>query len=158
MKGFSLIELMVAILLSSVVIGLVSLNYKNLSKLIDRLSEEVVFREQYLVFLLLLEDDFQQAENFTTTDQEELKNLVFKIDLNKDNDFNDSGENIGYRWDETNIEIDRRSGKGSYQTVLDDVDDFAWKQVSTSPICYKLTIADTFNTLPRTTLYCRNAP
>ncbi len=154
-KGFSLIELMVTLVICSLTIGFISLNFNNLNRLVTRFTESVIFKEQYLIFLLQFEDDYQQAEILTEADPDGMDNMEFRIDHNNDGDYDDSSERIAYRWDSSNNRIDKKSGKGSFQALLEGVSDFNWTKTGSHPLCHQLDITDGFSGVKKTTHYCR---
>jgi prepilin-type N-terminal cleavage/methylation domain-containing protein len=157
-RGFSLIEVMIAIAIVGLVMGLVGTNFAGLQRIATRYNEQVVFNEQYLIFLLKFEEDYQQAEIKTNIDIGLLDDLTFQIDYNQDGNFDDPGERIAYRWNSSNKRIDRKSGNGSFQAFLDGIARFDWNRTSLSPICYRLKVVSTFNDAEKSIDYCRAVP
>jgi len=154
-NGFSLIELMVTLVICCLTIGFISLNFNNLNRLVTCFTEYVIFKEQYLIFLLQFEDDYQQADLLTETDLDSMDNMEFRDDRNNDGDYDDSSERIAYRWDSPNNKIDRKSGEGSFQALLDGVSGLKWTQTSSNPLCHQLKLSNIFSEENRIICYCR---
>ena len=101
------------------------------------------------------EEEYQVAEGESDSERENLRRLVFQQDLNLDGDTQDSGENIAYRWNEKERRIDRKSGKGYFQALLDGVIFFSWRATSTDLACHEMKIQDAFSLETREIIFCR---
>ena len=154
-QGYSLIELMVTLVISSVLLAVVSQNFNGLNRVVQRFIENTVYREQYLIFLLKFEEDYHQSDYFVKDDLLKFDQLEFTFDLNGDGDRLDSGEKVAYRWNEDKNRIDRKSGNGSYQAFLDGVIAFTWTRTSTVPICYRMTTNSAFSQMISELNFCR---
>ncbi len=155
LKGFSLIEILVTILISSLLIGIFSASFPSLKRTANTFLEQTIFQEQYLVFLLKFEEEYQKAEICSQSDLDNLDLLVFQQDLNLDGDYSDSGERISYRWNSSEKRIDRKSGNGSFQALLDGVSNFSWNRIGGDPICHHQKITAVFNAKEKVILFCR---
>lgn len=154
-KGFSLVEVMIATAIASVAIGVISANFGSLKRLSDSFNYQVAYNEQMLIFLLKFEEDYHQSDLSNQDDQEGIKNLVFKLDHNFDGDYLDSGETISYRWNAENSRIDRKSGKGYFQSFLEGITSFSWTEISESPLCHEMIVKDVFKNLSKKIRFCR---
>ena len=143
--GFSILELMITLIITSIVVGLLSTNISGIKKLASAFNEQAIFREQYLIFLLKFEEDYQLAEIQKDMSRSDLDELAFMFDLNKDEDYEDPGERVSYKWNEAKNRVDRKSGNGSYQAFLDGIESFSWKRISIMPVCHQMTIISVFN-------------
>ncbi|MFH2130105.1 MAG: prepilin-type N-terminal cleavage/methylation domain-containing protein [bacterium] len=153
-RGFSLVEMLVTILVGAVLMGIVSTNVPRLKKMADKFLNQALYEEQYLVFLLKLEDEYQQSAISNPESVERIGQLIFEQDENLDGDLNDSGERIAYRWNEKEQRIDRKSGSGNYQALLEGITAFSWAQTGDAPVCHQLEIRNVFSPKPRTVVYC----
>ncbi len=153
--GFSVVELMITIVITGIVVGLVSSNLTGLQKIATRFNEQAAFREQYLIFLLKFEEDYQQAEIKSNMEVASLDDLLFQTDLNLDGDNFDAGEKIAYRWNKKYKRIDRKSGNGSFQAFVESVDQFNWQRISNQPICHQLILSSVFTKAEYKVDHCR---
>ncbi len=154
-KGFSLIEILVTILIGGILFGVLSTSFPSLNRTANTFLEQTVFQEQYLIFLLKFEEEFQQAENVSQSDLDNMDQLIFNQDLNLDGDYLDSGERISYRWNSSEERIDRKSGNGNFQAFLDGITDFSWSRIGDDPFCYQQKIKDIFNVKEKVIVFCR---
>ncbi len=155
-KGISLVEVMVTIVVCSIFVGIISSNYSGLKKISNRFLAQTIFEEQYLIFLLKFEEDYQQAELVTQTDIDNLDNLIFNQDLNMDGDLHDSAEQIAYRWNKKESRIDHKSGNAYFQSFLDGITGFTWIRTGSPPICHDLKIKTVFSSREREVRFCRH--
>lgn len=146
------------IVIGAVLMGVVSTNFPQLKRAADTFLGQAFFEEQYLIFLLKFEDEYHQAITYEPDGVERIGKLVFEYDENMDGDLNDSGEKIAYRWNSKKQRIDRKSGKGYFQALLEGVTAFSWKQVGVTPVCHELQVQSIFSTKFRKTLYCLDLP
>ncbi|MBT4090641.1 MAG: prepilin-type N-terminal cleavage/methylation domain-containing protein [Deltaproteobacteria bacterium] len=153
-RGFSLVEILVTIVIGAVLMGIVSTSFPLLKRAADKFLNQAVFQEQYLIFLLKLEDEYHQAAIYSPDNAAQIDQLIFEQDGNLDGDLSDSGERITYRWNSKKQRIDRKSGNGNFQALLEGVIDFSWETISQSPVCHQLKVQDIFSTKPRTVVYC----
>lgn len=154
-KGFSLIEVMVSILVVGIVAGVISNSFPNIKNVVERFMDTIAFREQLIVFLLIFDEDYQSAD-WEENEWAALDELSFKTDHNLDDDFEDSGEWIRYRWNESKSRIERRSGKGYYQSLVEGISEFSWKRIGNSPICHQMLVRSIV--MPKTAkkiVFCR---
>ena len=79
-------ELMITLVITGIIIGLISSNLNGLKKLASRFNEQAVFREQYLIFLLKFEEDYQAGDLQFEKGITLLDSLNFQSDLNMDGD------------------------------------------------------------------------
>jgi prepilin-type N-terminal cleavage/methylation domain-containing protein len=153
-RGVSLVEVMVTIVIGAILMGVVSNSFPQLKRAADRFLNQALFEEQYLIFLLRFEDEYQQAASYDPEAVEQIGQMMFKQDENLDGDLNDSGERIGYRWNEKEQRIDRKSGSGNYQALLDGVTGFSWTQIKDTPVCHELQLQTAFTNQTRRARYC----
>jgi prepilin-type N-terminal cleavage/methylation domain-containing protein len=153
-SGFSLAEIMVTIVIAAVLMGIVSTNFPVLKRAANKFLNQVVYQEQYLIFLLKLEDEYQQSALYEPDDTTQIGKMTFVQDENLDGDFEDSGERIVYRWNKKKQRIDRKSGNGYYQALLEGVTGFSWEEISQSPTCHQLGVQDVFSVEPRKVVFC----
>ena len=128
-KGLSLIEVLVTLIISSLLIGIISVNFPMLKRASDRFIQQTLFLKQYYIFLMILEEDYQQAELEDLDDLALLDNMEFLVDVNLDGDYADSSENIAYRWNKQKRRIDRKSGKAKFQSLLEGIHNFNWERI-----------------------------
>lgn len=148
---------MVTLIVSSIFIAIISQNFGSIQRSVQNFTLLANYREQHLIFLLKFEEDFHRCE---LTDQSALSNLdqmQFSFDLNQDGDWLDSGEKIGYRWNSIKQRIDRKSGNGHFQALLDGISGFSWKKTGSSPLCYKMTVKNIYSMKESETVYCRGS-
>jgi prepilin-type N-terminal cleavage/methylation domain-containing protein len=157
-KGFSLIEVMISILIVGILAGIAGSNFGNIRRTINGFIESTAFREQMLIFLLKLDEEYQQAEITNPSGIELLDQLTFAFDYNFDGDTADSGEMIRYRWNSDKSRIERKSGKGSYQSLLEGVTNFTWRRRGTDPPCHQMRLQTVYNPIENTIEFCRAAP
>lgn len=155
--GLSLMELMVTLVIVSIVVGLISQNFANLSRVTNRFVESVVLKEQLTIFLLQFENDYHQSELDSSSDATNLDDLKFSFDLNRDGDYNDSGERIQYRWNASKKRIDRKSGNGNFQSLLEGITAFSWEKAEFNNYCHLMTIENPFRKTKDRISYCRSA-
>lgn len=153
-SGFSLAEIMVTVVISAVLMGIVSTNFPMLKRAADKFLNQTVFEEQYLIFLLKFEDEYHQASIYDPEGAARIDQLIFEQDENLDGDLNDSGERIRYRWNKKEQRIDRKSGDGYYQALLEGITAFSWKRIGQSPVCHQLEVRIIFSTEPKKIVYC----
>lgn len=154
-NAFSLIEVMVTLTVIALVSAVISVNLPALNRISQQFISQVTFKEDYLLFLMIFEDDFHTAELVTAEDLSNMNNLLFQSDLNFDSDFEDPKEKIRYRWNSSHKRIDRKSGNGNFQSLLEGIDTFEWDQTSDNPACFKATLKDIYHKNTRTITYCR---
>jgi len=153
-RGFSIIEVMVTIFIGAILTGIVSSNLPQLKRVADRFLDQAFFEEQYLIFLLKLEDEYHQAAVYGPGEIGKIDQLLLEQDQNLDGDLNDSGEKIAYRWNDSEKRIDRKSGSGYFQSMLEGVTGFSWSRVRENPVCHELLIQNAFSQTQRKTRYC----
>ena len=154
-KGISLIEIVVALLVGSIILGTISSNLPSIRRSTNSFLKQVNFQENLRIFLLLFEDNFRSAEILDNKDKLALNELIFRQDHNFDGDFNDKTEKIVYRWNSTKSRIDRKSGNGGFQSILEGVSSMSWNKTSDTPLCFELIISENFQKSPHQYLYCR---
>lgn len=152
--AFSLMEVLVTITISSLLIGIISIQLPAMKRLSDQFLSVSMFEEPYLIFLLRFEQEFRQAEKIYPSDLTHLATMTFRKDLNLDGDYLDSGEKIAYRWNEQKQRIDRKSGKGYYQAILDGVTYFQWTKIHEAPICYQMELESVYSTIRKQVNFC----
>lgn len=153
--GFSLIEVMVTLLICSILLAIVSQNFSGIQRSVRNFTHLANYREQYIVFLLKFEEDFYRSELLGQSNISSFEQLQFAFDLNEDGDWSDSGERIAYRWNLKEQRIDRKSGDGYFQALLDGVSGFSWERTGTSPLCFKMTVQNSYSQTDSKTFYCR---
>lgn len=154
--GFSLIEILVALLINSILIGLFLTNYPSLKSMTDRFLERTVFEEKYLIFLIKLQDHYQQSELISSTDVKNIDQMEFKIDRNLDGDYNDSAERISYNWNPIKLQVEQARGADTPKAILEGVNRFSWERISDVPFCYRIELTTLYRKLTRKMTFCRN--
>ncbi|MBT4289841.1 MAG: prepilin-type N-terminal cleavage/methylation domain-containing protein [Deltaproteobacteria bacterium] len=153
LKGFSLIELLVTLIIVTILIGIISTQFPVFNKLINRYSDQSLFKENYLVFLSIFSKDFYESELYEHLNKDV---ILFKLDLNFDSDYKDATENISYRWNTGKSRIERKSGKGNFQVILDGVDQLKWEfDVINEMICLNVQIKSVFSIKYNIVEFCR---
>ena len=104
-----------------------------------------MLEEEYLIFLTVFERDYSQAEVLTDETLQDLDRMRFRIDSNSDGDYLDAGESIQYRWNKDRKRMDRKSGKGSFQSFLEGIQAFSWRKVTDTPLCYRMTLQTVYS-------------
>lgn len=155
-KGFSLLEVMITLLILSLISGIISYNLPMLTRISHHFVSQAVYKEDYLLFLMIFEDDFHSADLTDPQSTENMRSLIFKSDLNFDGDFNDAKEQMSYRWNSAKKRIDRKIGNGYFQSLLEGVEQFDWTEISAAPLCFKATFRSIFQTEGRSIQYCRD--
>ena len=135
--------------------GVLSSQLPAMARLSNRFLSQVLFEEEFLIFVTLLEDDYQEAAVYFEADRKKLDQLQFQADRNMDGDFLDSGESISYRWNPLTSRIDRKSGNGYFQAFLERIDHFKWERVQNDPICHQMSIKTPIDQRERQVLFCR---
>lgn len=153
-RGFSLTEVMVTLVIAAILLGIVSASFPQLKRVSDRFLNQAFFEEQYLIFLLRFEDEYRQAASMNPDAAAEIGQLTFELDENMDGDLEDAGERIAYRWNKKKQRIDRKSGSGYFQALLEGVTAFSWREVSPNPVCHEMAIQSGFSVRPRVVRYC----
>ena len=142
-KGFSLIELLVTLIIVSILIGVMSTQFPVFNKVINRYSDQSLFKENYLVFLSIFSKDFYESELYEHLNKDV---ILFKLDLNFDADYKDAAEKISYRWHTGKSRIERKSGNGNFQGILDGVCHLKWEFImSNETICLNVQIKSVFS-------------
>ncbi len=157
-KGFSLIEVMISIFILGLAGGIISSNFGSIKRSMTGFIDSAAFREQMMIFLLKLDEDYQQAEVTNESEDGLLDQLLFRVDLNLDGDYDDSGESIQYRWNQTKSRIERKSGKGAFQALIEGIDRFSWKREDSDPPCHRLLLRTVFSGAEKEILFCRIEP
>lgn len=147
-----MIEVLVTLVVTSIVIGIISSSFPGLNRLADTFLRMTVFEEQNMIFLLKFEEEFQLAE---IREESDIDQMIFHQDANLDGDFEDSGERIAYRWNSKKYRMDRKSGNGNFQALVDGVAYFDWSRISDDPLCYRMQWQSTFSEIRQTTSFCR---
>lgn len=154
-KGISLIEMIIALTVGSIIIATVSNNLPRLRKAANIYINQVNFEEDLRIFLILFEENFRSAEILNQNDKLNTNKLVFRQDYNLDGDYKDKAETISYRWNTAKFRIDRKSGKGNFQSILEGISSMSWNKISEMPFCFELIISEYFRTHPQKHLFCR---
>ena len=155
-SGFSLVEVLVSMVIVCLFLGIVSSTVPGFHRVIGHYLDQSMMEEEYLVFLLVFERDYNQAEVITRASLNALDALIFQHDSNDDGDYLDSGESVQYRWNAAKGRIDRKSGKGYYQAFLDGIISFSWERIENTPICHQLMVTSIFSNHQKTMKFCRS--
>ena len=152
-KGFSLIEVLITLVIISVLLGIISTQFPVFNKLINRYSDQFLFKENYLVFLAILSKDFYESELYEP-DEENI--IQFKLDLNFDLDYKDAAENISYRWNRGKNRLERKSGKGNFQVILNGLEQLKWDFINVNQAtCLKIQTKSFFSSKTDSISFCR---
>ena len=155
-SGFSLVEILVTLVIASSIIGIMATGIPNFRRTLKKYLDQSLLEEEYLIFLVVFERDYSQAEVTNTTALENLDDMVFRIDYNSDGDYLDSGERIQYRWNKKKKRIDRKSGKGYFQSFLEGIQNFTWQKVKKAPVCHRMTLQTIFSDNRKSLTFCRH--
>ncbi len=154
-SGFSLVEVLVTLVVICSFMGVVSTSVPGVEKTIGGFLQQLTLEEEYLIFLVLFEKDYNFAEVSTTSDLIGLDSMKFQRDHNNDGDFLDSGEAIQYRWNSEKQRIDRKSGNGYFQAFLEGIDAFSWEKTGSQPVCYEMKLLPIISQKSKTVTFCR---
>lgn len=154
--GFSLVEILTTLAIVCGFIGIVSAAIPGFRKTLGKYLDQSMTEEAYLIFLVVFERDYNQAEVPTAQMRENLDDMLFRIDFNSDGDFLDPGERIQYRWNRKKNRIDRKSGKGSFQAFFGGVRSFSWQRAEKAPNCHRMTLKTLFSDNLKSLQFCRS--
>jgi hypothetical protein len=146
---------MVTITIGAILIGIVSSGFPSLNRMAGRLMSQTGFETEYLIFLLKLEDEYRQAVLLVENDRQNMDQMVFRQSRNPAESASQNDVRIAYRWNAGERRIDRKSGDGYFQALLDGVNALSWQRTTTQPLCHRLTVQDVFYPSARVVLFCR---
>lgn len=142
-KGFTLIELMVAMAVSSILMLAIMTSYEN--QLRSHLTQQSVadMHQNARAAMILMKNEIQMA-GYDPTHKADARFLAvtnstvqFETDLNEDGDCDDGNENVQYRINGGNLE--RATGGGVFRLLAENIDalnftifDGAMNQIDTS--------------------------
>lgn len=147
---------MVTVLICSIVFAVVSQNFSGINRVLKQFLDRTVFKEQIYVFLSKFDEEYHQAEAFDADGLTRLESMRFEMDLNGDGDRDDSGETIQYRWNPQKRRIDRKSGNGSFQSMVEGVASFTWLSDSDREGCHQMALKGVFRSENQVFLFCRS--
>lgn len=124
-QGFTWLELLLATTVAALFLALAQGPFLQLSSLLNSQQTSLSQRRQLDRFLLMLKTELVQAgyalgEGATPVQFVE-DELRLQADLNRDGDLGDTREQIAYRFQDDAQALQRRSGGGSFQTLLEGV-------------------------------------
>ncbi|MGK0289776.1 MAG: hypothetical protein ACI86H_001222 [bacterium] len=129
-----MLEIFVTLSILSIAFALFSLHTPQLQKVTNKLTEQALFQEQYLIFLSLFEREYQSAQLVEETKGSE-KEIHFYFNRDSDGELLKKIRHIQYRWKEKKVV--RKSGDGGFYPFINNVESFVWVS---SPLCYEVTI------------------
>ena len=154
-RGFSLIELLVALVVTAVFSSFLFTSFPNLHRTSNRFLEQVAFEEELLIFLNLFSQDFSLSEVLTAQDANQLGQMKFQQDRNEDGDYLDTSELIQYRWNNSKKRVERKSGIGNFQSLVEGVVSFSWEVTDSPNTCYRMSLQSIFSNQGRVINFCR---
>jgi len=154
-RGFSLIEVMVTLTVASIFAALLFTYFPSLQRTGSRFLEQTAFEEDLLIFLNLFNRDFLLTELPSNNRAGFLGQMKFRQDLNDDGDYLDPSESIQYRWNPDKKRIDRKSGSGNYQSLVEGVASFSWSSLDPMNNCYQMKFTSVTVPAFRTVTFCR---
>ena len=156
--GITLLELLVTAVICSIFIGLFSTQYPVLQRTSYRFLEQSNFEEQYLIFMVKLEENYQMNALTEAQDLILLEQMTFKIDHDWDGDYDQVGDRLAYRWNPQEQRLEQRKGNGAFNGILNGVASFSWAATSSSPLCYRIDLKSIYNSRLRSSVLCRTVP
>ena len=143
-KGYTLVELMVALALAMIVTIGIFKSYSSFSRSADVQDQMLEIQQNLRVAMSRMSKEIRRAgyikgttggaglvlANCTAT------MIEFTYDVNEDGDVADSGETIAYQFDEAANSLDRRIDGGSWQSVIPNVNglEFRYRDSSSSGV------------------------
>jgi type II secretory pathway component PulJ len=124
-SGFTWLELLLATSVAAVFLALAQGPLLHFSSLLTDQYTTSGKQRQLDRFLLMLKTELIQAGYALGDDAEPVQvssdEILLLADLNRDGDLNDTRERISYRFRSADKKLQRRSGSGSYQTLVEEV-------------------------------------
>ena len=123
--GFTWLELLPATSVAAVFLALAQGPLQHFSSLLTYQYTTSAKQRQLDRFLLMLKTELIQAGYALGDDAEPVQvssdEVVLPADPNRDVDLNDTRERISYRFRSADKKLQRRSGSGIYQTLVEEV-------------------------------------
>ena len=157
-RGFTLIDTVVALFVSSLLLAIVTTSFPNYNRLLNKLQARLGFQEQYILFFLQLEDDFFASALDYQSKIKIAKNLQFKRwewSYNT-NDFHE--KTTSYHYKKSTKEISKKlNNENRFTSILKQVSEFTYKVIDNSDtFCLKITTQNIFDKIARKQVFCRH--
>ncbi|MCP4297666.1 MAG: prepilin-type N-terminal cleavage/methylation domain-containing protein [Proteobacteria bacterium] len=154
--GLSLIEVLITLVITSIVLAALSIGFPSMKAITLKMIEKSDYDEQFLIFLIKLEENFQLAEIENMNSGTYLDEMSFKIDHNRDGSYEQSSDRIAYRWNGSKKRVEMKRGNSYYNSILEGVTQFSWLRKGNFPLCYQMSVENLFSKTPRTVRFCKH--
>ena len=152
----SLIEVLITLVISSIILGSISIGLPAIKSSIERMIAKSTFKEQYLIFLIKFEEHFQLTAVENKPSGIYLDNLKFLIDLNWNGSYEPS-DRITYRWNKSRSRLEMAKGNGRPNSILEGVSMFSWVRTGISPLCYQMSLKNLYDKHSREIEFCKQS-
>ena len=161
LQAFTLLELLIVLAVLGVLIGVLLPSAAQFPRMLASLQEHTLREGEFERFLMILKTELVQsgygldsgavATPLAVSDSE----IVLRADFNRDGDISDAREHLRYRFIPDSNTLQRRSGAGSYQTLITPLESLRFSTSSTLPGCVTVTSQLLPDSPERQTLLCR---
>ena len=161
LQAFTLLELLIVLAVLGVLIGVLLPSAAQFPRMLASLQEHTLREGEFERFLMMLKTELVQsgygldsgavATPLAVSDSE----IVLRADFNRDGDISDAREHLRYRFIPDSNTLQRRSGAGSYQTLITPLESLRFSTSSTLPDCVTVTSQLLPDSPERQTLLCR---
>lgn len=144
-SAFTLLEVLLVLVVLAVLTGVLLPAATQFPQFLTGLQERTVREGEFERFLMMLKTELVQAgyglDSGAVTVPLEIADteVVLRADFNRDGDTNDSRETLRYRFVANTKTLQRRSGRGSYQTLIAPLESLRFSSPSDLPGCVVLT-------------------
>ena len=145
LQAFTLLELLIVLALLGVLTAVLLPSAAEFSRMLAGLQERTLREGEFERFLMMLKTELVQsgygldsgavAPPLEVSESE----VVLRADFNRDGDTSDSRETLRYRFVSNTNKLQRRSGVGNYQTLLEPLESLHFSTSSTLPGCLTIT-------------------
>ena len=145
LQAFTLLELLIVLALLGVLSAVLLPSAAEFPRMLAGLQERTLREGEFERFLMMLKTELVQsgygldsgavAPPLEVSESE----VVLRADFNRDGDTSDSRETLRYRFVSNTNKLQRRSGVGNYQTLLEPLESLRFSTSSTLPGCLTIT-------------------
>ena len=145
LQAFTLLELLIVLALLGVLTAVLLPSAAESPRMLAGLQERTLREGEFERFLMMLKTELVQsgygldsgavAPPLEVSESE----VVLRADFNRDGDTRDSRETLRYRFVSNTNKLQRRSGVGNYQTLLEPLESLRFSTSSTLPGCLTIT-------------------
>lgn len=145
LQAFTLLELLIVLALLGVLTAVLLPSAAEFPRMLAGLQERTLREGEFERFLMMLKTELVQsgygldsgavAPPLEVSESE----VVLRADFNRDGDTSDSRETLRYRFVSNTNKLQRRSGVGNYQTLLEPLESLRFSTSSTLPGCLTIT-------------------